>query len=84
VKEDLSSFTQAVDKIKDGNLHATLITAGVPTAAVTDFAQSHALKVVPLSGPRSPSCEAAALLRQSPLPANTYKGQTAAGRRRWP
>ena len=79
VKEDLSSFTQAVDKIKDGNLNATLITAGVPTAAVTDFAQSHALKVIPLSGP-----EIAELRRQQPyyaevpLPANTYKGQTAA------
>ena len=79
VKEDLSSFTQAVDKIKDGNLHATLITAGVPTSAVTDFAQSHALKVIPLSGP-----EIAELQRQQPyyarvpLPANTYKGQTAA------
>jgi uncharacterized protein len=78
VKEDLSSFTQAVDKIKDGNLHATLITAGVPTSAVTDFAQSHALKVIPLSGP-----EIAELQRQQPyyakvpLPANTYKGQTA-------
>lgn len=79
VKEDSSSFTQAVDKIKDGNLHATLITAGVPTAAVTDFAQSHALKVIPLSGP-----EVAELQKQQPyyasvpLPANTYKGQTAA------
>jgi uncharacterized protein len=79
VKEDLSSFTQAVDKIKDGNLNATLITAGVPTAAVTDFAQSHALKVIPLTGP-----EIAELRRQQPyyaevpLPANTYKGQTAA------
>ena len=79
IKEDLSSFTQAVDKIKDGNLHATLITAGVPTSSVTDFAQSHALKVVPLSGP-----EIAELQRQQPyyakvpLPANTYKGQTAA------
>lgn len=78
VKEDLSSFTQAVDKIKDGNLHATLITAGVPTAAITDFAQSHALKVIPLTGP-----EIAALQKQQPfytsvkLPANTYKGQTA-------
>jgi TRAP transporter TAXI family solute receptor len=79
VKEDLSSFTQAVDKIKDGNLHATLITAGVPTSAVTDFAQSHALKVIPLAGP-----EIAELQKQQPyyasvpLPANTYKGQTAA------
>jgi len=79
VKEDLSSFTQAVDKIKDGNLHATLITAGVPTAAVTDFAQSHALKVIPLTGP-----EIVELQKQQPyyasvpLPANTYKGQAAA------
>lgn len=79
VKEDLSSFTQAVDKIKDGNLHATLITAGTPTAAITDFAQSHALKVIPLAGP-----EIATLQKQQPfyasvqLPANTYKGQTAA------
>jgi uncharacterized protein len=79
VKEDLSSFTQAVDKIKDGNLHATLITAGIPTAAVTDFAQSHALKVIALAGP-----EIAELQKQQPyytrvpLPANTYKGQSAA------
>lgn len=79
VKEDLSSFTQAVDKIKDGNLHATLITAGVPTSAVTDFAQSHALKVIALAGP-----EIDELRKQQPyyasvpLPANTYKGQTAA------
>ncbi len=79
VKEDSSSFTQAVDKIKDGNLHATLITAGIPTSAVTDFAQSHALKVIPLTGP-----EIADLQKQQPyyasvpLPANTYKGQTAA------
>lgn len=79
IKEDLSSFTQAVDKIKDGNLHATLITAGVPTAAVTDFAQSHALKVIPLAGP-----EIAELQKQQPfyanvqLPANTYKGQAEA------
>ena len=79
VKEDSSSFTQAVDKIKDGNLHATLITGGVPVAAVTDFAQSHALKIIPLAGP-----ELAALLKEQPyytqvqLPANSYKGQTAA------
>lgn len=79
VKEDSSSFTQAVDKIKDGNLHATLITGGVPVAAVTDFAQSHALKVIPLSGP-----EVDSLLKEQPyytkvdLPANSYKGQTTA------
>jgi TRAP transporter TAXI family solute receptor len=79
IKEDLSSFTQAVDKIKDGNLDATLITAGVPTAAITDFAQSHALKVIALAGP-----EIETLKKQQPfyasvkLPADSYKGQTAA------
>jgi TRAP transporter TAXI family solute receptor len=77
VREDSSSFTQAVDKIKDGNLDATLITAGVPTAAVTDFAQAHNMKIVALSGP-----EIAQLQKEQPyyakvtLPANTYKGQT--------
>lgn len=76
VREDSSSFTQAVDKIKDGNLDATLITAGVPTAAVTDFAQAHNMKIVPLTGP-----EIAQLQKEQPyyakvtLPANTYKGQ---------
>lgn len=79
VKEDLSSFTQAVDKIKDGNLHATLITAGVPTAAVTDFAQSHALKVIPLAGPEIDELQKQQpFYARVPLPANTYKGQTAA------
>jgi hypothetical protein len=44
IKEDLSSFTQAVDKIKDGNLNATLITAGVPTASITELANGHDIR----------------------------------------
>lgn len=78
VKEDSSSFSQAMDKIKDGNLHATLITAGIPVAAITDAAQSHSLKIIPIAG-----AELNALLKEQPyytrvqLPANTYKGQTA-------
>lgn len=77
VKEDSSSFTQAVDKIKDGNLDATLITAGVPTAAVTDFAQAHDLKIVPLSGPSIDKLrETQPYYAKVTLPANTYKGQT--------
>ena len=77
VKEDSSSFTQAVDKIKDGNLDATLITAGVPTAAVTDFAQAHDLKVVPISGAMVDKLrEKQPYYAKVTLPANTYKGQT--------
>jgi len=79
VKEDSSSFSQAMDKIKDGNLDATLITAGIPVAAITDAAQSHPIRILPLAG-----AEVAALLKEQPyytqvnLPANTYRGQTAA------
>lgn len=79
VKEDLSSFAQSVDRMKEGSLNATLITAGVPTASITEFAQGHALKIVPLAG-----AEITEVQKQQPyyasvrLPANTYRGQTTA------
>jgi hypothetical protein len=78
IGEDLSSFAQSVDKIKDGNLTASLITAGAPTASITDLANTHDIRIVPLAGP-----EIEALRKKQPyyaqiqLPANTYKGQTA-------
>ncbi len=78
IGEDLSSFTQSVDKIKDGNLVASLITAGAPTSSVTDLANARDIRIVPLAGP-----EIDALKKKQPyyasvqLPANTYKGQTA-------
>ena len=78
IGEDLSSFTQSIDKIKDGNLVASLITAGAPTSSVGDLANARDIRVVPLAGP-----EIEALRKKQPyyanvlLPANTYKGQTA-------
>ncbi len=76
VTEDLSSFSQSVDKIKDGNLDASLITAGAPTASVLDLANATDIRVVPLTGP-----EVEKLKQVQPyyasvkLPAGTYKGQ---------
>ncbi|HQU48351.1 MAG TPA: TAXI family TRAP transporter solute-binding subunit [Casimicrobiaceae bacterium] len=78
IGEDLSSFTQSVDKIKDGNLVASLITAGAPTSSITDLANARDIRIVPLAGP-----EIEALRKTQPyyanvqLPANTYKGQSA-------
>lgn len=78
VKEDFSSFAQSVDKIKDGNLVASLITAGTPTSSVLDLANGHAISIVPLAGP-----EVEALKKKQPyyasvtLAADTYKGQSA-------
>ncbi len=76
IKEDYSSFAQSVEKIKDGNLDATLITAGTPTASVMELANHHGISVIPLSG-----AAVEKLLKEQPyyvsvtLPANTYKGQ---------
>jgi hypothetical protein len=78
IGEDLSSFTQSVDKIKDGNLTASLITAGAPTSSITELANGHDIRIVPLAGP-----EMETLRKKQPyyaqvqLPANTYKGQPA-------
>jgi TRAP transporter TAXI family solute receptor len=78
IGEDLSSFAQSVDKIKDGNLVASLITAGAPTSAVSDLANGTEVRIVPLSG-----TEIETLKKKQPyyasvtLPANLYKGQTA-------
>lgn len=79
VTEDFSSFAQAVDKIKDGHLDSTLITAGTPTASITDLANSHDIRIVPLTG-----AEIDALRERQPyyakftLPADVYRGQTEA------
>jgi len=76
VKEDLSSFTQSVDKIRDGNLDASLITAGLPTSAVTDLAQGHPVRIVPLSGPEIEKMrEKQPYYASVKVPAGTYKGQ---------
>jgi len=77
IGEDLSSFAQSVDKIKDGNLVASLITAGAPTSSISDLANAREIRVVPLAGP-----EIDALRKKQPyyaqvtLPPGTYKGQT--------
>ena len=78
IGEDLSSFAQSVDKIKDGNLTASLITAGAPTSAVTDLANGTEIRLVALAG-----AEIEAMKKKQPyyasvtLPVNLYKGQTA-------
>lgn len=76
VKEDYSSFSQSVDKIKDGNLDASLITAGSPTSSLTDLANGHNIRIVPLSGPEIKKMqETQPYFADAILPAGTYKGQ---------
>ncbi|MBY6004956.1 TAXI family TRAP transporter solute-binding subunit [Salipiger bermudensis] len=75
VSEDYSSFSQSVDKIKDGNLDASLITAGLPTSSVTDLANGHDIAIVPLTGPAIAKLqETQPYYANSVIPAGSYKG----------
>ncbi|MBW6418788.1 TAXI family TRAP transporter solute-binding subunit [Celeribacter sp. PS-C1] len=75
VSEDYSSFAQSVDKIKDGNLDASLITAGLPTSSVTDLANGHDIRIVPLTGPAIAKLqEAQPYYANSTIAAGSYKG----------
>lgn len=76
VNEDFSSFSQSVDKIKDGNLDASLITAGSPTSSVTDLANGHEIRIVPLNGPAIAKLqETQPYYANAILKGGTYKGQ---------
>ena len=76
VSEDFSSFSQSVDKIKDGNLDASLITAGSPTSSVTDLANGHDIRIVPLNGPAVAKLqETQPYYANAVLAGGTYKGQ---------
>lgn len=75
IKEDYSSFSQSVEKIRDGNLDASVITAGAPTASVVELSNAHDINILPLRGPVIDG-----LLKTQPyyaktiLPGGTYKG----------
>ena len=76
ISEDFSSFAQSVDKIKDGNLDASLITAGSPTSSVTDLANGHDIRIVPLNGPAIVKLqESQPYYANAVLAGGTYKGQ---------
>ncbi len=78
VTDDHSSFAQSVDKIKDGNLAASLITAGLPTSSVTDLANGHDIRIIPLAGPAIAKLqESQPYYANAKIPAGSYKGVAA-------
>jgi TRAP transporter TAXI family solute receptor len=71
------SFAEAADQLRDGVVDAAFVTAGHPTAAVTDVAAHRGVKIVPVAR------EVVERLRRTypyytvvTIPANTYRGQT--------
>lgn len=78
MRVDFLSFASGIDQLRDGNVDAVFITAGFPTAAVTDISSSREIGILPVSN------EALEALRgrwpfytRSVIPANAYRGLSA-------
>ncbi len=75
IKEDYSSFSQSAEKVKDGNLDASLITAGSPTASIVELSNGHKISIIPLTGaPIKKLQKTQPYYASTVLPAGTYKG----------
>lgn len=76
IQADFLSFAEAADGIKDGHIQAAFLTAGTPTAAITDLSTTHSVNLVPI-----PSAMAQQLIADFPfydevvIPAGTYRNQ---------
>ncbi|AOY76495.1 TAXI family TRAP transporter solute-binding subunit [Clostridium formicaceticum] len=76
IQADYLSFGEAADNLKDGHVQAAFVTAGTPTAAITDLATTHNINLVSVS-----SDIAQTLIADYPyyaevvIPAGTYRNQ---------
>lgn len=71
---DYSAYTEAVVLMKDNQLDATLISAGLGVAAVRELAASIPIDIVPI--PASLIEKTQGAFTPITIPANTYAGQT--------
>mgnify|MGYP000229955846 CR=1 FL=1 len=78
LRVEFLSFAAGMDQLRDGIVDAVFLTAGIPTAAVTDIAASRDIVIVPVGD------EALQALRsrwpfytRQVIPAGTYRGVTA-------
>ncbi len=78
MRVDFLGFGAGIDQLRDGSVDAVFITAGVPTAAVTDIASSRDVVVLPVSNEALEALRARwPFYTRHVIPADTYRGQTA-------
>ena len=76
IRADFLSFAEAADALRDGNVDAAFVTAGTPTAAVTDVSTTHNVKILSIADD-----VAASIMTDFPfydqvtIPAGTYRNQ---------
>lgn len=75
-KADFLSFNEAADQLKNKQIDAAFLTAGLPTSAVTEVAQTSDIVVVPIESAKiSEMIEEYPFYTEVVIPAGTYKGQ---------
>lgn len=78
IRPDFLSFAAGIDQLRDGHVDAVFITAGFPTAAVTDIAASRDIMLVPISSEKLAELrERYPFYTRQVVPAGTYRGLTA-------
>lgn len=79
INAQYQSFADSADALKDGKIDAAFIVAGAPTPAITELTTSNNAYLVPIDGAVADKLmEACPFYTVYEIPAETYKGQTAA------
>lgn len=76
-KADYLSFNEAADQLKNKQIDAAFLTAGIPTSAVTEVGQTSKIVVVPIASDKIAKLnETYPFYTEVVIPANTYGGQS--------
>ncbi|MFA5577279.1 MAG: TAXI family TRAP transporter solute-binding subunit [Tissierellaceae bacterium] len=75
-KADYLSFNEAADQIKDNQIDAAFVTAGLPTSAITELGQTAKIVLVPIDSQKIAELnEEFPFYTEVVIPADTYGGQ---------
>lgn len=78
LRVDFVSFAAGIDQLRDGIVDAVFLTAGIPTAAVTDIAASREIVIVPIGDDALQALRARwPFYTRQVIPPGTYRGVTA-------
>lgn len=76
-KADYLSFNEAADQLKNKQIDAAFVTAGIPTSALTEVGQTAKIVIIPISSDKIAELNAEyPFYTEVVIPANTYNGQT--------
>lgn len=76
-KADYLSFNEAADQLKNKQIDAAFVTAGIPTSAVTEISQTSNVSIIPISTEKIKELNKDyPFYTEVVIPANTYNGQT--------